>query len=134
MALYTMSIMLAQCQMCIPHTCLFRCGASVFGIVYNAKCASPILALPAYMAMYTIPNMHSPYLLIQMWCQYIWHCAQCQVCTEWLWSKLNAKQRIVKIGTSYWSRAKIRGLWLVERTIKKNLRGWPWFKNANLAL
>ena len=54
--------------------------------------------------------------------------------TGWLWLKLRSQKETVKIGASYWSRAQNRGLWLVERTPKKNLRGWPWFENEPLAL
>ena len=50
--------------------------------------------------------------------------------TGWLRLKLSSQQETVKIGASYWSRAQNRGLWLVERTLKKNLRGLPWFENV----
>ena len=49
---------------------------------------------------------------------------------KWLCLKLSSQPKPVKIGASYWSRAQNRGLWLVERTLKKNLRGWPWFENV----
>ena len=38
--------------------------------------------------------------------------------------KLILQPKTVKIGASYWSRAKIRGLWLVERTFKKKSKGF----------
>ena len=44
--------------------------------------------------------------------------------------KLSSQPKPVKIGASYWSRAQNRGLWLVERTLKKYLRGLPWFENV----
>ena len=44
--------------------------------------------------------------------------------------RLSPQPKTVEIGASFWSRAQNRGLWLVERTLKKYLRGLPWFENV----
>ena len=83
--------------------------------------------MPAYLALYTMPVPPMGSQFYECW--HIWHWRQCQVCT-FPDFPMSAQPREVKMGTSYWWRAQIRGLWLVERTKNKNLRGLPWFWNA----